>query len=93
MTKGTRDITKVEFWPGSLESLQYVVRRAHVHGSWRVIGEQHQFREEQGAILNWWASGSVVFQGPGAAQEMLRRALLESLVRMGVNYAEDRATK
>lgn len=93
MTKGGRDVTKVQFWPGSFESLQYVVRCAHAHGAWRVIDKHHQFRDEQGAILNWWPSGTVVFQGPVAQQDALRHALLESLIRLGVNYAEDKVTK
>ena len=52
------------YFIGSYEQLQDSVLIVGLHGEWRDVGNQKQFRAENGAILNWWKSThTVCFQG------------------------------
>jgi hypothetical protein len=64
--------------PGNIENLQSMVMRTGIAGEWCCPSENHyQYRTNAGAILNWWEStGTVTFQGPGAAAANLKAAFV-----------------
>ena len=61
----------------SLDELKGAVAATGVGGEWAVMdGDKHQFKAENGGILNWWSkTGTLQFQGPKTERERL-----ESLV-------------
>jgi len=66
---------------GDFKTLQLTLLRTGIEGEWR-LGENHnQYRANTGAVLNWWEStGTITFQGPGAAADDLKAAFLEKAV-------------
>lgn len=60
---------------GSLDELKQKV--SAINGTW-IFDEngKHTFRSEAGGIINWWtSSGTIQFQGQGAAKAVLEQAL------------------
>ncbi len=58
---------------GSLEDLRARVHTAGHSGTWSDIVNGHQFRADNGAILNWFPKkGTLQFQGPETEREKLR---------------------
>jgi len=61
---------------GSLEHLRTWVNAAGYSGTWSEIANGHQFRADNGAILNWFPkTGTLQFQGPETERERLRSDL------------------
>lgn len=60
---------------GSLEELKQMV--SAISGTWTFDENgKHTFRSEGGGIINWWtSSGTIQFQGQGAAKAVLERTL------------------
>jgi hypothetical protein len=56
---------------GSIEQLKVVVEMTGASGEWLDKGRGYwQFRGNDSAILNWWASsGTITFQGPQEAKQ------------------------
>ena len=55
-----------------IDSLKATVASCNIDGEWRELAnDQQQFRTPGGAVLNWWPSGTLVFQGtPGPKNEL-----------------------
>jgi hypothetical protein len=61
----------MRFHFGNYEELKERVRRTGLRGIWRDLGNQKQYKAENGAVLNWWESThTILFQGkePAAAE-------------------------
>lgn len=66
----------MEIFTGSLDALKSLVQSCNAVGEWTEIASAHQFRSQDGAILNWYPSrGRVVYQGNPDRSEALRAAL------------------
>jgi hypothetical protein len=62
---------KVKF-PGTYEELQDRVLLTGVFGKWSDLGNQKQYRTDDGAVLNWWESSkTITFQGATPAARKL----------------------
>ena len=49
---------------GDFKKLEKCVSRTGIHGQWRDHENgQKQYRTDDGAFLNWWPSGTILFQG------------------------------
>ena len=58
---------------GDLKKLKKCVSKTGIGGQWRKIpNHQVQFRTDDGAILNWWETGTITFQGQKLAVEKLK---------------------
>jgi len=71
----------VKKFSGTLEELKSFVNEIGSRGVWNEPERGHQFRSQDGAILNWFPStGTILYQGPKAAREALEGALAEHLL-------------
>ena len=49
---------------GNSQVLMLAIEYAGINGYWRKLGDQHQFRSDNGGVLNWWPrTGTINFQG------------------------------
>jgi len=48
---------------GNLDQLKFMVGALGFRGAWTEIPNGHQFRAENGAILNCFSNGTLQFQG------------------------------
>ncbi|QLH38563.1 MAG: nucleotide-binding protein [Defluviicoccus sp.] len=63
---------------GTLEELHALVKETGQEGQWsQPSANQHQFRSNSGAVLNWWntAKKTVTFQGPEPAKSAFEAAI------------------
>ncbi len=61
---------------GSYQELQDMVLMTGVMGEWIDMGNHKQYREDNGAILNWWESTkTITMQGKHSATVKLDNAL------------------
>ena len=68
----------------SIEDLNSIVKNYGIQGTWKPAvksgnGLKHTFRSERGGIINWWTTGTVVFQGKEPDCSALERALAQYL--------------
>jgi hypothetical protein len=74
--------------PETYAELKHRVLLTGIHGGWRDLGNQKQYRAKNGAILNWWDStGTITFQGQGLAAKKLEVALGGSISPCQSNIA------
>ncbi len=69
---------------GSIENLKSIVENYGIQGAWKPAeksgnGMKHTFRSELGGVINWWTTGTVVFQGKEPDCSALERALAQYL--------------
>jgi hypothetical protein len=70
---------------GDLKKLEKCVLRTGVAGHWQKIpNHQVQFRTDDGAILNWWETGTIVLQGSKRAIEKLKTPFMRVAKRKGL---------
>lgn len=59
---------------GSYQDLQDKILLTGLYGEWRDIGNQKQFRTDEGAVVNWWqTTGTITVQGKPSATSALKR--------------------
>lgn len=69
---------------GSFEALKIVVDATGASGEWRDQDNHHQFRANDGAILNWWeSSGTIQFQGPPEEKQSFEQIFDLALQKYG----------
>ena len=62
---------------GEFDQLDAVVLATGSSGRWEWMPRGYwRFKRTDGAILNWWATGTFDFQGPPAARDAFERALV-----------------
>lgn len=68
-----------KIFPGTIEQLREIVALTGVPGEWEWMRASYwRYRCDDGAILNWWPStGTFNFQGPAAAANAFKWALIE----------------
>ena len=65
---------------GTYADLRHRVSLTGIHGVWRDLGNQKQYRAKNGAIMNWWESGgTITFQGEDLAARKLEAALAPAI--------------
>jgi predicted nucleotide-binding protein len=74
------DLTMAKF-SGTEAELKLLIERIGLRGKWDGGGgKPHQFRDDSGAIMNWWPSkGTINFQGPADAKKVLEDAVTAAL--------------
>ena len=59
-----------------IDDLKAIVASCGVIGKWRELpNQQQQFRTPDGAILNWWPKGTILFQGTAEPKTILENAV------------------
>ncbi|MDD2310217.1 MAG: hypothetical protein PHH91_11600 [Desulfuromonadaceae bacterium] len=68
---------------GSIEDLKSIVKNCGIQGTWKPEKSgnsmKHMFRSERGGVINWWTTGTVMFQGKDPDCSALERALAQYL--------------
>jgi hypothetical protein len=70
---------------GDLKKLKKCVSKTGISGQWRKIpNHQVQFHTDDGAVLNWWETGTIVFQGRKLAVQKLKIPFMRAARRKGL---------
>lgn len=68
---------------GSIENLKSIVKNYGFQGTWKSEksgnGLKHTFRPKLGGVINYWTTGTVLFQGKEPYCSALERALAKHL--------------
>src|SRR5579862_4569004 len=75
----TSETNDMKFNDG-IDILKSIVESCGIAGEWRVLAsDQQQFKARNGACVNWWPNGTLLFQGPAAEKAELEAAFNTAL--------------
>jgi hypothetical protein len=65
---------------GTPEQLDGIIRATGSVGHWEEMPAGYvRFKRSDGAILNWWPTGTFNFQGPPSAAKVFERELIQAV--------------